>query len=219
MVRISKKALVLGCVTLCVLLPMAGLGGPASKGQVKEAERAENPDENSTVLVEAFAVRVQLSGLYRLRVSPIGEKPDSVTVEDILKCLEAEHLGRVVAGAKIATCARSRGSRIDVDRRVHLRPAQPNRPQARSRSGSYSIGDSFEAKASVQADQSIFVSYAFSWNDLAGDGMGDTIPPATTQWNWKGSVYLDPGKPSIVGAEQDPDRATFLILVADIRKK
>ena len=105
MAKISKSILVLVVVTLCIMLLAGRSIGPTAEAQAK----IEDPYKDVCVLVEAFVVEVDLSSLYRQGVSPIGQKPDSVSVENILKCLDAKDIAQVTTGIKVAILSGGRG--------------------------------------------------------------------------------------------------------------
>ena len=95
MSKISKSIVVLVAATLCMVLLAGHPVGPTAEAQAKQTPKAEDPHKNVCVLVEAFVVEADLSELYKQGVSPIGQKPDSVSVENILKCLEAKDIAQV----------------------------------------------------------------------------------------------------------------------------
>jgi len=106
---ISKSIVLLVAATLCITFVAGRSFGPAAEAQVKQTKIAEDPHQDVCVLVEAFVVEVNLSELYKQGVSPIGQKPDSVSVENILKCLDAKDIAQVTTGVKVAIQSGQRG--------------------------------------------------------------------------------------------------------------
>ena len=211
-------------MVFCGLLLPGDSAGPSAKAQARQKVQAEDPYKDSRVLVEAFVVEVKLSALYDLGVSPIGQKPDSVSVENILKCLRNEDWAQVTAGAKLALGQQQSGSTkasetTYVERRSPV-PASRGRAGAVSRSfESYGIGKAFDAQVSVRADSRVFVAFTFSQNTVDKAALESDAPPATITRDFSGSVCLEAGRPSIVGAMQNEQVAAFLIVSADIRSK
>jgi hypothetical protein len=211
-------------VVFCGLLLPGDSAGPSAKAQANQSVQAEDPHKDSRVLVEAFVVEVKLSALYDLGVSPIGQKPNSVSVENILKCLLNDDWARVTAGTKLALSQQQRGSTeatetIYVPRQAPVPPGR-GRPGTVSRSfESYSTEKTFDGQVSVRADGRIFVGFTFSQHTVDRAGLESDAPPARIERDWSGSVCLEAGKPSIVGAMQDEQMAAFLIISADIRCK
>jgi len=227
MVKISRNIVILVCVISCALIAAGPLVGPAAEAQPrrnepKRTELIEDPYKDSTILVEAFVVEVRLSALYDLGVSPIGEKPNSVSIGNILRCLQDEGNARIISGAKVATRQRERGT-TESEQRIYLEqtPAKTNggskKPPVVRPSRSYQYGKSFLATANILAPNRISVNFGFSENKMDKASVKEGTPPNTVEWQWNGTVCLDRGKASIVGATQDEKKAVFLILCADIR--
>ena len=99
-------------------------------------------------------------------------------------------------------------------------PASKGRPGAVSRSvQSYDVGKSFDAQVSIRADSRIFVEFDFSQSTVDKAALTSDAPPATIRRDWSGSVCLEAGRPSIVGAVQNEQMAAFLVISADIKSK
>ena len=224
MTRTSKTIVILVGAAFCGLLLVRNSAGPTAEARAKESIQAEDLYRDSRVLVEAFVVEVKLSALYDLGVSPIGQKPNSVSAGNILKCLQDDDWAQVTAGAKVALGQQERGS-VKATETIYLErqrpvPASKGRTGAVSRSfESCSIGKAFDAHATIRPDGRIFVAFTFSQNTLDRVGLESDAPPATIKRDFSGSVCLEAGEPSIVGAIQNEQVAAFLIILADIRCK
>ncbi len=219
MAKISKSILMLVAVTLCFVLMTGRSIEPTAEAQPKKAGKAEDPHQNTCVLVEAFVVEVDLSSLYKQGVSPIGQKPDSVSVANILKCLDAREIAQVTTGVKVAINSGQRGNAkitetIYVERQVAV-------PSSRKVSGpvryvNYDIGKTLSVTASVRSSSEILVSFDFSESTYRNIASTDETPPNTVRREWSGAVNLHTGRPAIAGATQNEETAVFLILCADI---
>jgi len=222
MAKISRNIVILICVMSCVLFSAGHLVGPTAEAQAKKAEQVEDPYKNSTVLVEAFVVEVKLSALYDLGVSPIGQKPNSVSIENILKCLQDEDSAGVSTGAKVVLQQKQSASAESKETIYRGRQAPikvgSNRVVSRSYQ-SYNISSSFRASVNILPDSRVFVSFDFNQFGLEKVASMSDMPPTTITREWSGTVCLEAGKPSIAGATQDEQKAVFLILCADIKSE
>jgi len=218
MAKISKSIVVLVAVTLCMVLLAGRSIEPTAEAQTK----IENPYHDVCVLVEAFVVEVDLSELYKQGVSPIGQKPDSVSVENILKCLDARDIAQVTAGVKVAILSGQLGE-AKITETIYVERQAPV-PSGRKVSGAvrytnYDIGKTFRATASVLTNGEILVSFDFSESTYRNITSTDETPPNTVSREWSGAINLHAGRPAIAGATQNEDTAVFLILCADIKDK
>jgi len=222
MAKISRNIVILICVMSCVLFLAGHLVGPTAEAQAKKAEQVEDPYKNSTVLVEAFVVEVKLSALYDLGVSPIGQKPNSVSIENILKCLQDEDSAGVSTGAKVVLQQKQSASAESKETIYRERQAPikvgSNRVVSRSYQ-SYNISSSFRASVNILPDSRIFVSFDFNQFGVEKVASMNDMPPTTITREWSGTVCLEAGKPSIAGATQGEQKAVFLILCADIKSE
>lgn len=222
MAKISRNIVILICVMSCVLFLAGHLVGPTAEAQAKKAEQVEDPYKNSTVLVEAFVVEVKLSALYDLGVSPIGQKPNSVSIENILKCLQDEDSAGVSTGAKVVLQQKQSASAESKETIYRERQAPikvgSNRVVSRSYQ-SYNISSSFRASVNILPDSRIFVSFDFNQFGVEKVASMNDVPPTTITREWSGTVCLEAGKPSIAGATQGEQKAVFLILCADIKSE
>jgi len=221
MSKISKSIVVLVAVMLCMVLLVGRSIEPTAEAQAKQAGMIENPYQNVCVLVEAFVVEVDLSELYKQGVSPIGQKPDSVSVENILKCLDTKDIAQVTTGVKVAIQSDQRGE-AKITETIYKK-RQVAVPGGRKVSGpvsyrNYDIGKTFNTIASVHPSGEIFVSFDFVESTFRNITSTDETPPNTINREWSGKVNLQAGRPAIAGATQNEDTAVFLILCADIKR-
>ncbi|MDT8300438.1 MAG: hypothetical protein RQ760_03075, partial [Sedimentisphaerales bacterium] len=176
--------------------------------------------KDSTILVEAFVVEVRLSALYDLGVSPIGEKPNSVSIENILRCLQDEDNAKIISGAKVAVKHREQGT-TESEQMIYFEPTKTseksNKPPVARAPRPYKFGKSFSVSANIIAANKLFLSFDYSGNALDKAPAKDSMPPNSKNWQWSGMVCLNMGKASIVGAAQDEEKAVFFILCADIK--
>ena len=223
MSKISKSIVVLVTATLCMVLLASRSIEPTAEAQAKQAGMNENPYQNVCVLVDAFVVEVDLSELYKQGVSPIGQKPDSVSVENILKCLDTKDIAQVTTGVKVAIQSGQSGE-AKITETIYKK-RQVAVPGGRKVSGpvpvsyrNYDIGKTFNTIASVHPSGEIFVSFDFVESTFRNITSTDETPPNTINREWSGKVNLQAGRPAIAGAMQNEDTAVFLILCADIKR-
>ena len=216
MAKISKSILVLIAATLFIVLSAGHSTGPAVIAQAQQAPKAQEQHQNICVLVEAFVVEVDLSELYEQGVSPIGQKPNAVSIENILKCLDASDIAQVTTGIKVAVPSGHRG-----EAKIRETIQQIPVPNSRKTPGpvrylKYEIGKTFRATASVQSNSEIVMSFDFSESTYRNIPSTDETPPNAISREWSGTVNLYAGQPAIAGATQNEETAVFLILCADM---
>jgi len=228
MAKISRNILIIVFVISCALIAVGLLVEPIAEAQPrrtesKKVELIEDPYKDSTILIEAFVVEVRLSTLYDLGVSPIGEKPNSVSIDNILRCLQNEDNARILSGAKVAVKHREQGT-TESEQMIYFEQQKPAETSEKSNKlpvvrspRPYKFSKSFSVSANIIAANRIFVSYSYSENALDKAPTKDSMPPNSVNWQWSGMVCLEMGKASIVGAAQDEKKAVFLILCADKR--
>ena len=222
MTKISRNIVILVCVISFALIAAGPLVGTTVKAQARKTELIEDPYKDSTILVEAFVVEVRLSALYDLGISPIGEKPNSVSIDNILRCLQNEDNARIISGAKVAVRQREQGT-TESEQRIYFeqKPAKTSevskKPAPVRSPRPYQFSKSLRASASILAPNRILVSFSFTGNSIDRVSAKDGTPPNTEDWQWSGMVCINRGKASIVGATQDEEKAVFLILCADVR--
>lgn len=219
---ISKSIVLLIAVTLCIAFVASHSIEPVAEAQAKQTEMTEDTHQDVCILVEAFVVEVNLSELYKQGVSPIGKKPDSVSVENILNCLQAREIGQVTTGVKVAIHSGQHGeAKITETIYVERKAAIPSgrRVPENVRYTNYNIGKTFGAVASVRPGGKILVSFDFTESTYRNITSTDETPPNTVSREWSGAVNLSVGRPAIAGATQNEETAVFLILCADIKDR
>ncbi len=179
------------------------------------AENTAIPAGNATVLVEAFVVRVDLAALAGTGVSPVGEAPHGVSVENILTCLETGQ-ACVIAGAKAASQHDGRGM-IRANRTIYRTREVPD--PRRSISASHQSTDKFEVTTTVHTPDAVRVQFGYTAGMSLQDPGETDGPPNLATWGWSGSIVLTPGEPEIAAATQDEKAAVFLLLVAQIQRE
>ena len=225
----------LGFLVLCALAGAVLLlgGSPAvSQRQPRIAVvRDRTPDEqppdpylNAAVLVEAFVVQVDLSALYEMGVSPLGQEPHAVSVNNILACLKDTDKATVLAGAKAVGLHQSQkgqvGQRETTYRKrsktVSTNQASTNTVEYRP----YDSGQNFEVWPTLLSDTMVRLQYEFAYSGVQNAQRNDwDAPPDTVSWSWEGPVSMNVGEPAVVGAAQNEDSAVFLILTAHIANR
>jgi hypothetical protein len=230
MARISRNIGIWAGVVVCGAF-LAGvcagpMAGAVEQGREQSAEQVKEQYQDSRILVEAFVVEVKLEALYKAGVSPIGKKPNAISIDHILHCLRDPDSAQVTSGAKVAVRHNEEGSiQQETTKRVERplpagetdgRSGRPRRTQ-RTEFNAYTAGLTFRAEARVLSQERVAVGYSFAQSDF--DFSEPNMPPGTINRNWGGTVSLEPGRPSIVGSTQNPEKAAFLILCADIKNR
>jgi hypothetical protein len=222
MAKIPKSILLSVAAILCVVLLVSRSAGPTAEAQAGQSEKIAEPQQDVCVLVEAFVVEADLSELYKQGVSPIGQKPNSVSVENILKCLDTKDIAQVTTGVKVAVNSGQHGE-AKIKETTHIE-RQLNVPSGRNvppneRYASYNTGKTLGATASVRPGGEIFVSFDFNESTYRNITTTEEAPPNTISREWSGAVRLYAGRPAIAGATQNEETAVFLILCADIKDR
>ena len=214
MSRLMVRIAVVGCILSTLLWAAESRPRPPVVPPMPEAQEATDPHLHSRVLVEAFVVEVSLPALYEKGVSPLGERPHSVTVQDLLQCLKDTKNAGILAGAKVAVGHRERAETKGAQT-IYLERTTKD-PGAKSFQP-YDCGRDFTAQVSVVSDGAISVSYGFQVSNFAQTpAPQDQVPPSRAVWSWSGEVTVEPGKPIIAGAVQEKDSVVFLVLVAHL---
>jgi len=201
-------------VILVSVVFLASCLAELSAGRVAPGvERAEDPDEDSMILVEAFMVEAPLAKLYRMGVPVVSKGAKSVSAEVILKCLEDPKGGAVTAGAKLAV---HKG--IEARTETNTKQGYYVGPPKEQKLTFEDFGVSLTAQGGAIPGGRIGLNLEFKHRGLQeGDNKGEALP-IVTERNWACGVSLEPGKPMLVGAAQDEETAVFLLVTADIMK-
>ncbi|MBN1360741.1 MAG: hypothetical protein JW993_09125 [Sedimentisphaerales bacterium] len=228
MTKHAKLSLAAICL-LAAAIVLAG-GSPAASQRparptiVRErgAEpQAEDPYANVGVLVEAYVVKVELAALYELRVSPLGQAPRAVSVENILTCLKSPEKATVITGTKASGVHRSARGRVRQSEtiyrsRARMVPTREGQVQTVDYTP-YESGRTFQVQPTIVAPNAVVLEYEFSYSGFRGNREdNDEAPPDTVSWSWNGAATVITGMPTIVGATQAENSAIFLILTARI---
>jgi hypothetical protein len=216
MAKIPKSIVALVAAALCMALLVGRPVGPTAEAQVGQAKQIDKQQQDVCVLIEAFVVEVNLSQLYEQGVSPIGQKPNSISVDNILNCLKTKDLAQVTTGVKVTVNSGQQGkAKINetthIDRQLSGRNIPPN-----VRYASLDTGKTLGATASIQPGGEIYVSFDFNESTYQNIAAADELPPNTISKEWSGAIRLHAGQPAIAGATQNEETAVFLIISADI---
>ena len=197
--------------------------GKAITKQVPVAPKEANPYENTSVLVEAFVVRVSTAAVAELGVNPIGQAPEGISILKILACLTDPEKGRVISGVKVTALHNNRskiqnGETLYVKRETGRQTVTKQGPVAGSEISidPYDTGRIFSIIPHIRTDGKIRVESTFSYSGIIKNE-DPMIPPAKIGYDWTGAVTADSGKPVIASAVQDEENVTFLILTATIQ--
>jgi hypothetical protein len=163
-------------------------------------------------MLEAFMVEVRLSALRSLGVPQISRGPDSISADHIIKLIEDTDAAVVTAGAKLALVQAYKAKTDSTARkRIYTDPPEKKKTEY------VDVGTSFVAIAEVRREEKIFVELEFEHSGIE-EGDVDAGTGTLVKRNWSVYVYLEPGKPTIVGAMQDKETAAFLLITANIKK-
>jgi hypothetical protein len=217
MVRNLKYGSIAICVVLCVTALIPGPAQTPVQAQRRSTETENDQAQAATVLLEAFVVEVNLPALAELGVSPIGRPPHSVSVENILTCLENDQ-ARVVGGAKEAV-QDQRESQVEATRTTYIKRSVPPQPRVPSNYAPYNAGTKLSARATLSSERSVQISYSFSSSVFILRSEAEDIPPDMESWEWGGYVLLRLGEPTIAAATQDRQRTVFLLLTAHVQNQ
>ena len=222
MTTINRKIVIIVCALSCGLFIAGSFLGQKAKAQTRRADFTKTTSINSTILVEAFVVRIKLSALDDLGVSPIGEKPNSVTIENILTCLKNKDSAQIGSGVKVATRQGDKGH-VELEETIYIAQEKPIKMNVGTKLvvsktyRPYQVGKYFEATANSISTNMISIKFDFRQEEAEKITSKNEAPPNIIKRLWDGTVYIERGKASIVGATQDEEKAYFLILCADIR--
>lgn len=224
MTKFSKC--ILTFIMLALLAPLL-FGGADEKSDTGNVKSLAEQYQNARILVEAFVVEVDLEAFYDSGVSPIGQKPNSVSIRHILNCLADKDSGQVITGAKIATRNKETGEiRQRLTRNIQqahsvVRTDSPAAPRRRQRHtiNEFSTEITFQARAYINTEDTIRTEYSFNQQGFITTTTEPNEPADRVSRDWNGVITLEAGKPAIAGSVQDENSAVFLILCADIEAK
>jgi hypothetical protein len=222
MARISRSIAALAVAAFCIVLLAGYASGPAAETSSRQTGKTEKVDQETCILVEAYVVEVKLSSLYELEVSPVGRKPNSVSVDNLLACLGGNDTQQVTSGVKVSLHSKASGktrtTEITYVQRQAPAPAgrRTDGPPAPKSYRSYDTGNQFNAGVSIDVNGRILVDFDFSQSTYRNISSSDEAPPNTVNRQWSGTAYLNAGEPAIVGAAQNEETGAFLVLCAHV---
>lgn len=215
-----------GLVLIILLAGVSLLAARERSAQTRGSRRAEaateavDPYENRTVMVEAFVVQVDLAALYGMAVNPLGQAPHSVSVANLLEYLQAGDKANVLVGAKAVAMHQSgRSTSEKTETRYHAKKRILNTPAGKKEAVdhvAYENGETLSVTPAILSENTIALSYSFSYSGPRGAQRQEGVPLDTVSWSWDGDVSLNVGSPRIVGATQDEKAAVFFVLTAHI---
>mgnify|MGYP005847274715 CR=1 FL=1 len=178
--------------------------------------KSPDPHKDTSVLVEAFVVKVTTAALTESRVNPIAKAPDGISITNILWCLRDPEKGKVISGAKV-TSQHHNEAKTEQKKSIYIKDI-PSRGRYRS----YSESKSFTVRPRITTDEKISVSYIYSETIFLPENNPEynkegSRPLDMAEYEWQGSLTAKSGIPQIVGANQDNDSIVFLIITATIQ--
>jgi hypothetical protein len=157
-------------------------------------------------------IEVRLSALRSQGVPQISQGDDFVSAEHILKLMKTTDAATVTAGAKLALAqANKAGTESTTRKALNFGTTEKKRIEY------VEIGTSFTAIAEIRKEK-VFAELEFQYSDaVEADKNADAIPQIVKR-DWTSTVCLKPGEPTLVGATQDKETGTFLIVTANIKE-
>ena len=196
----------------------AGTARPGRPGRPGAPAEPTSPYADTTVLVEAFVVEVNLSELYEMDVSPLGQEPHRASVENILTCLQKPDAASVLLGAKavgIHETGKNQTRQTETVYRTRTSAiGTPGGPQRSVAYTAYEYGQTLAITPEIRSDRVVALGYDFDYSGVRMDKQDTDRPPDSVSWSWNGSVSLQFGQPTIAGAMQDEEDAIVFILTA-----
>jgi hypothetical protein len=179
--------------------------------QMPVAPKESDPYENTSVLVEAFMVRVSTEALAEVGVKSIGQSPEGISILKILACLDDIKKAEVISGAKV-NCQHNNESGVKKEDRIYIKRESGNSIDLEQ----YSSGKTFKVMPRIKADRNIRLEAAYS-DLIIIENEDEAIPPTQINYDWNGVLVVKSGIPIIAGATQNRNSATILILTATIQ--
>jgi hypothetical protein len=173
---------------------------------------AKEPHEESVILVEAFMAEVRLSALRSLGVPQISKGSEAVSADHVIKLLKDTNNAQITAGAKLSVCPDTKAtSESTVRQGISTGTSEEKKTEY------VEVGTSFTVQAYIESEERIRLNLDFQHSGVRQSNTDDVFFPPLITMNWSLSVFLDDGKPTIVGAAQDVQTAAFLIVTASIK--
>jgi hypothetical protein len=181
-----------------------------------KADGKEDPFKDTSVLVEAFVVRVSTEGLVKAGVNPIGNAPEGISILNILWCLRNPALAQVRSGVK-AMASHNNESTTSKSETVYVKSTHGSKAVSNVRYNPYNTGSVFKVQPRVNSMGNVRVYAEYSNTDFV-ENEDSAGPSATISFAWKGVITAKSGVPVIASAVQsDEESITFLILTATIQ--
>lgn len=204
-----------------LLLGMCFLGTAFCENQ---DQQTPDPYEDTSVLVEAFVVRISNEAIAEADVNPIGQAPEGVSILKILWCLKDEEKAQVISGAKVMACHKGQSKSKNKETFYIKREspdvtvAPPNVPTPKNvQIDAYDSNKQFETYVRIKEENLVGLEYSYS--EFGVSESEDTVmPPDQFSYDWSGRLVVQSGKPVIAGAIQNEDNTTFLILTATVQR-
>ena len=188
-----------------------------------QAEKQPEPYENTSVLVEAFVVRVSTEALTEMEVNPIGQGSEGVSIIKILACLDNPEKAEVLSGVKVQSL-HDREAKSEQLKRVYVKKESSNvvKGQDGPREVKSVRYDDYDARITLSiwpfiiSDGKVRIQFNYEESnfELADD---ESVPPTIFSYEWIGEIVARSGIPTIAGAVQTDDSMTFLILTVTIQ--
>lgn len=198
MMAARKMVIVLLIGMVCV---SAGFGEVAGK--------QADPFVNTSVLVEAFIVRVSTEALAEMGVSPIGQAPDGV--KKIIEAMAEPDGAEMVAATKVLVCNKHE-SRVQNSNRVTI----TRKSDSAVNHEQYQSGLSLNVTPYITAEKTVKLSYSFHAS-LLEEPEDEAGFPTTYDYEWQSVMTAQSGKPLVAAAAPSEGSVTFLILCATIQ--
>jgi len=205
---IKRRLLVVGLVLMCVC-GVAFCGG--------KNEGKDDPFKDTSVLVEAFVVRVSTEGLVKAGVNPISNAPGGISILNILWCLSEPGFAEVRSGVKAMACHHEE-SQTSNSGTEYLKYTSESKGMTNTTYKSYKMKNLIEVRPYVisMEDVKLYVSYANT--DVVKNEEDSTVPATTNNFSWQGVITAKSGVPVIASAVQNDEKSiTFMILTATIQ--
>lgn len=206
----AKGIGIAACVLLCTLSLLGSRSNVPPRPRTGLALPPAGVAGVVPVLLEAFVVEVNLPALARLDVSPIGQEPHAVSVDDLLKCLDTGQ-ARVIGGGKVVSQSQDRTS-VEAMETTYLgshRDAPPG-----TNYNAYQSTMKLAAGISPISETTVSVQFSIAQTRVAHEARTSDAPPATENRSWASATTLELGRPQIVAATQNSETAVFLVLTA-----
>jgi hypothetical protein len=185
--------------------------------------KKSDPYENTSILVEAFMVRVSTDALAEAGVNPIGQSPEGISILKILSCLDNPDNAEVISGSKV-TAGHKHEAQVRNEETFYIKRESVNVSMGKQgpvesknvRFDNYSSGKRFNVVPRIQSDDKIRLEASYSDTGIV-ENEDETIPPTQLNYDWSGIIVLESGIPMIASASQNGDATIFLILTATIQ--